>query len=233
MQSGTGKQPRLSTRQAARRAEILSVARRLIAERGSDATTMKLVAEESGVAEKTLYNIYGGKAALVAAATQDRTDLVFAAARQASDARGWPALKRIADEIAAVSIRQPEIARALVPLLFQPDNDSRLKIVYDRHVLPELESMARAGDLVANAPTSVLSDLIRRSFVAAVHGWAGGLIADDALAPRLISLLATTVLPYAPPERASALAGEARGAIERLAVITGHCNSDCDPFSAG
>ena len=55
----------LEDQKAERRARILASARRLIAERGFDGLTMRDLAAASRVSVPTLYNLFGGKQALL------------------------------------------------------------------------------------------------------------------------------------------------------------------------
>lgn len=55
----------------ARRARILQTAREIIGEKGVDGLNMRELAEKSGVALATLYNIYGSKDVLVSYAVND------------------------------------------------------------------------------------------------------------------------------------------------------------------
>ena len=67
-----------SPRQLARRVAILKTTRELLTKRGYEGTTVRDVAEQAGVAKGTLYNIYGGKDALIFAAVIDvRDNIVF------------------------------------------------------------------------------------------------------------------------------------------------------------
>ena len=63
---------RLTPRQQERRRRILDVARKLTAEQGYEAVSMRTIAAKSGVAEKTLYNIFVTKDRLIATAAQER-----------------------------------------------------------------------------------------------------------------------------------------------------------------
>src|SRR5262245_47954180 len=55
----------LDEHKAERRARILAAARRLIAERGYDGLTMRELARVSRVSVPTLYNLFGGKHAIL------------------------------------------------------------------------------------------------------------------------------------------------------------------------
>lgn len=62
---------------AARRQQILDAARRIIVRKGVSELSIRKLAEEAGVAVKTLYNLYGGRAIILQALvdqTMDRMD---------------------------------------------------------------------------------------------------------------------------------------------------------------
>src|SRR6185369_11664248 len=74
----------LEDQKAERRARILATARRLIAERGFDGLTMRELASASRVSVPTLYNLFGGKHALLLGELEEtfaRVDASMRAAR--------------------------------------------------------------------------------------------------------------------------------------------------------
>jgi AcrR family transcriptional regulator len=74
----------LEDQKAERRARILAAARRLIAERGFDGLTMRDLAQASRVSVPTLYNLFGGKLALLVGELEEtfvRVDTSMRAAR--------------------------------------------------------------------------------------------------------------------------------------------------------
>lgn len=60
-----------SPRQRERQAAILEAARRMLEKKGYSGVTMRALAREAGVAQATLYNIYGSKDDLILSAVED------------------------------------------------------------------------------------------------------------------------------------------------------------------
>jgi len=101
---------------------IAGVAARLFATRGYDATSVRTIAEESGVTKPTLYYHFGSKEGLAQALlTAPMTELV-AANRAILEAVSDPveALARIIEAHFAFCREDPDRARFLFALLFGP-----------------------------------------------------------------------------------------------------------------
>ena len=79
MAESTAKRKYESPRQIARQAQILSAARDMLADEGYAKTTIRGLAERANVAPGTLYNLYGGKDALIIAAVDELLQTIRAA----------------------------------------------------------------------------------------------------------------------------------------------------------
>jgi AcrR family transcriptional regulator len=198
----------LAEHQAERRARILAAARRLIAERGFDGLTMRELARVSRVSVPTVYNLFGGKQAVLMAELEETFAMV---ARSLAGAGGRSVVERAFAMCEAGNrdlLAVPAYSRELMHifLLSEATRPLRLKI-NDRYVAlmaGVLRDGQAAGDLVAWAdPTAVA----RRMFAHYVHAmleWASGDLTDD-------EFLAATELGMA-----LMLLGLARGQAARL-----------------
>ena len=82
-------------RQVERRQGIQAEAWRLMAERGYDGVTMRELSLRTGISTRTLYEIYGGKDALLGEAFRGRLKIVFERIEEAIEARGLEHLVRM------------------------------------------------------------------------------------------------------------------------------------------
>src|SRR5437764_464693 len=73
----------LEEHKAERRGRILAAARELIAERGYDGLTMRDLAQASRVSVPTLYNLFGGKQAILLGELEETFERVVASTRNA------------------------------------------------------------------------------------------------------------------------------------------------------
>ncbi len=116
--------------QATTRETILRAARTLFAEHGYEATTVRLIAQQSGVAVQTLYGAFGSKAGVLAGLpdlideeaevydnvarrdqTQDPTELLVLLTNLVR--RVWERCGDIIDLLQATAASQPDLAAAL------------------------------------------------------------------------------------------------------------------------
>ncbi len=189
--------PRLTPRQIDRRNRILDAARRLTAESGFDAVSMRTIASESKVAEKTLYNIFGTKVALIAAAARDRTANVFELAAQRAPDGGWSLLLAFADCATEITLAAPNMARALAPILIEHQRLVALERLYDEHIPVAVAAMVATGMLRPDVDPAGMARLIRLAVVAGVLFWAQGDLTNDELGAYLRLRLGEMFLPLA------------------------------------
>lgn len=203
----------LTQRQAERRRRILASAVTLVGELGYDAVTMRMIAQESATAEKTLYNIFGTKDRLVALAAHDRSADVFALAAHREPRTGWPRLSEFARAAAEVTLEAPVLSRALAGLLLDHAELVGLQDVYESEVGAMLRAMVGDGLLTRDAPPEILVRVIRLAVVSAVLFWARYQIADAELEPYIVRRCAETLLPFATPGGVAFFLEEARAAM--------------------
>ena len=141
----------LTARQKERRRRIFESARRLVAEHGYDAVSMRAIAAASGTVEKTLFNIFGSKDRLLAGAAFDRSASVFALADKHAPGPGWPWLIALCNEIAELTLEYPQMTQALTVPLLDHFELVGLDSLYDLHVSAAMRVMAETGWLVPSA----------------------------------------------------------------------------------
>lgn len=190
----------LTARQAERRSRILASAIALVSRMGFDAVTMRMIAQDSGTAEKTLYNIFGTKDRLIAIAARERSAGVFDLAGARENKPGLQQLLAFVRAAAEVTLEQPVLSRALARLLLEHSELVGLHELYEVQVGAILKGMAADGQILRGAPTALLVRLIRLEVVSGVVFWSHGEISDTELEPYLVSRAVETLLPYATPD---------------------------------
>ncbi|MCY1673070.1 TetR/AcrR family transcriptional regulator [Novosphingobium sp. SL115] len=201
----------LTPRQAERRQRILATAQALVGELGYDAVTMRMIAQESDTAEKTLYNIFASKDRLIALAAHDRTASIFVTAFARQPQAGWPRLREFARTAADMTLEGPLLSRTLAALLVEHADHAGLAGIYDDHAGPIVRDMMDQGFLEASVPLAELVRTLRLAVVATVMFWSKGQIADAELADFMVRRCAETLLPYATAAGADLLRPAARG----------------------
>ena len=195
-----------------RRERILDAVRALIGARGQANFTMRDLARESGVAISTLYEVHGGKEALVAAALCDHyaERLKTLAPPAGDDAVADHIHHQIAMIEATFDFRHQSIAAILLyfsatPKLMIRD---RLRAISNTHNAALLARIAAAGDLRGWADIATIAYQMTQANFALLHDWAIGRMSDPDL--RAHGPLAQLVL------LASVSSGAAALSVERL-----------------
>ena len=178
---------RLTERQLRRRSNILSVARQLIAEKGYSGVTMRELAEKSGVAYKSLYDLYGSKDNLLGITL---------------------GLKRHFRATSAYTLEIPNLARALEPILAGDPAKFSIGENMQKFHREALMDIKRQGDLIESANIDyLLHDVMLASGAVRLY-WANDVIADEDLAKAQKYSAAKAVFPF--------LAGASRDRASRL-----------------
>lgn len=205
----------LTPRQRERRARILDATYSLLAAHGYEAVSMRLIARTAGVAERTLFNIYQTKHALIATSARERTDRILEEAGRLAPDRGIGFFLSLARTLALRTLDQPDVARVLAPVLVQHADMVGLNQVYRRHVGPALAELV-AQDALDAGVTEVLTALLGMRMVGAVTLWAGRGIADDALETHMRLAVCQILLPHACGALQPWARQEARLCVDRL-----------------
>ncbi len=181
---------------------------------------MRGIAEASGVAEKTLFNLYRSKRELIAIAIYDRSGGVFREAIEGTSERGVALLQRIAESMASVTLAEPAIARSLAAQLVTQVDHVNLSALYEQYVAPILRDMVTDGQLVPDAPIDQLTRLIRLNVISAVLFWSSGEISDEDLVGAIRIAMTTALLAHSPPDRIDLVRRAITVDIERLSSPT-------------
>ena len=104
-------------RQVERRQGIQAEAWRLMAERGYEGVTMRELSKRTGISTRTLYEIYGGKDALLGEAFRGRRRIVFERIEQAIDVKGLEHLVRMNTAIVDSIATSENFSRAYASVL--------------------------------------------------------------------------------------------------------------------
>jgi AcrR family transcriptional regulator len=168
---------------AERRQRILAAARAIVAARGYEALTMRELAQASRVTVPTLYNLIGGKEAVLFAAVEEQTARFVARIERGS---GRPAAQLLAviDACVRELLALPAYYRTLLHLLYTSDGAARVRRSVDRalagELLHALGAIAEAGELAPWADPRALLRTLRAHLGATALEWASGALPDAA-----------------------------------------------------
>lgn len=197
-----GKKKYESKRQVARQANILAVARDMLAEVGYEKTTIRRLAERARVAPGTLYNLYNSKDELIIAAVREVLTQVGLAAESGSS----PGLGRIlsfSEQIGITIQGSPAYARAITKAMLGPgEHDSLNAMLYMRFVPlleHEVQAAVDAGELEARTPVQLVARHLQSQSWGIVVAWMMGLIATDSLVMEAQRSQALTLRNFATP----------------------------------
>lgn len=170
---------------AERRARILQAARRLIARRGVDGLTLRDLAAEAIVSVPTVYNLVGGKQAVLSALLGET--LVRVAARLESARAGGLVERALAlcEAGWAEVLDEPSYFRGLVHsfLVSQENADVRRDIDESNvRLMSGVLAAARAdGELADWVEPDALARTLWANYMVAMIGWAAGELSDEEL----------------------------------------------------
>jgi AcrR family transcriptional regulator len=173
----------LDEQKAERRARILAAARRLIAERGFEGLTMRELARASRVSVPTLYNLFGGKLALLVGELEETFARVDASMRAA---RGDGFVERMVAGCEAANadlLAVPRYSRALIHLtLTSPEAEAMRRDIGRRYVAMMAETLRdaqAAGEIADWVDPETVAARAYAHHVATMIQWAVGDL-DDA-----------------------------------------------------
>ncbi len=143
---------------------------------------MRALAAESGVAYKTLFDVYGSKDNLLATAVEDRLAGVFEKIIKETKTSGFERLLEILDRSSRATLEIPNLARALEPILAADPGRFSIKAIYDQIHRQSFEEMDAQGGLADWADIDMLLDELMLDNTGTRLFWANGVIVDDDLA---------------------------------------------------
>jgi len=173
----------LAEHMAERRARILAAARTLIADRGFEGLTMRELARASRVSVPTVYNLFGGKHAVLLAEPEE----TFAAVAGSLETVGGRGVVERAFAICETGNREllavPAYSRELVHVFLVAEETRPMRrAINERYVelmAGVLADGQEAGELVRWIDPTILARRMFAHYVHAMIEWAGGELGDD------------------------------------------------------
>jgi AcrR family transcriptional regulator len=173
----------------ARGAAILEAARRMIAEVGYEAVTVRDLAERCRVSVPTLYNQFGGKDQLLGAAIEEHFLGVLNGAELSEADSGFDRLRRIIDQIAEQLLALAAYHRRLLKAFASLDQTvavqqriaEQLTVVLDQ----ELQTMQANRQLEVWVETELIAEQLTSACISTALVWSSGLLPDEHLNPSM------------------------------------------------
>ena len=163
---------------AERRARILAAARRLIAERGYGGLTMRELAQASRVSVPTLYNLFGGKQALLLGELEETFTSVASSMQQASGASFVERCFAGCEAANRDLLSTPRYSRELVHLFLVSGETRKIRRGIGDRYIDAMAAVLREGqqneELVAWADPVAVATRMYGHYVEAMIGWALG-----------------------------------------------------------
>ena len=188
-----------SPRQQERQQRILTVVREQISAVGYEALNMRDLAAASGVALKTLYNLYGSKDELLLAAVVGLLSDVEHLESVAGAAAGIPRHLARTEAIARQIIDTPAYADTMARTLFQAERDHRLIDVLLGNsaslVLENLQHAMSQGELIENLDLKESAQVLTGHQWGMVLLWSKGLIALHSLSGAMMRSSLLSLIP--------------------------------------
>jgi AcrR family transcriptional regulator len=172
----------IDEQKAERRARILAAARRLIADHGYDALSMRTLARESRVSVPTLYNLFGSKHALLAAEMQETFADVSRALELAPKGDVLDRAETLLDAGVRNLTAMPGFHRELVHVMLTTPETDPIRLEIEEQYIAVMAGNLRAGqaegELAGWFDADVLSRQMFVTFLTAMLGWARGVLDD-------------------------------------------------------
>ncbi len=169
-----------SPRQLQRQSNILATVRFMLEEVGYEGMTIRGLAKRAGVAQGTLYNLYGGKDALVLAAVDDLLSQLTGAAAREAPSEGIDAIFAMSGIIGAQIEATPGYADAMIRILFHVGQDDPLVDVLFARSYPFLKSQLEVARKNGEVRPDIDTGLVARHLVGQQWGvvllWMMGMI---------------------------------------------------------
>jgi AcrR family transcriptional regulator len=184
--------PRLP-RRVERRRRILDAVRDAIVRGGIDGVRVRALAQDCGVAVATLYNQFGSRDGLIAAALeQDFRGRYEPLSRKTRD---WPASEKFSRRVVQAArdiYRMREYTGAVLSFYFRPGVEPLLRAAVHDFIAADfrgiVDSIARAGDLQDWVDRDTFANDIVPQMYAITVMWLQGHVAERDLQPRLLQV---------------------------------------------
>ena len=168
----------MTEQQLARRAHILETARRLVAERGYQAVTVRDLAERCRVSVPTLYNQFGSKDDLLAAAIEDHFTRALANAELPAAQPGLPRLLEVIDGCALHILDLDDYHRRLLEAFGSLDATTDIQLRMARRLLDvmamDLAVLQRQRRLAGWVEVRLLAGQLNSAIISSALVWSGG-----------------------------------------------------------
>jgi TetR/AcrR family transcriptional regulator, cholesterol catabolism regulator len=198
-----------SPRQQERQQRILTVVREQITAAGYDGINVRDVAAASGVALKTLYNLYGSKDELMLAAVAELLSDVQQLEHVAGAEPGIPRYLAHTEAVARQIVATPAYADTVARSLFQAGRDHRLVDVLlgnsVRLLKENLQQALTQGELIENLDMEATAQILAGHQWSVVLLWNKGLIALDAVPGAILRSSLLSLIPLCRGERRAQL----------------------------
>jgi AcrR family transcriptional regulator len=172
-----------------RRAAILATAREMIAEVGYEAVKVRELAERCRVSVPTLYNQFGGKDGLLAAAIEDHFVGVMNGAALARADSGFKRLLAIIDQCAlemlTLSAYHQRLLEAFMSLESTTAVQQRIAVQLTQAIERELLTMRGERQLAEWVAPRLIAEQLTSACINASVIWSSGLFSDASLRPTM------------------------------------------------
>lgn len=169
----------------ARRAAIMETARQMIAEKGYESITVRDLAEACRVSVPTLYNQFGGKDQLLAAAIEDHFVGDPDQVKIKTSLIGLERIFAILDFITSQFLQEPDFHRRLLEAFGSLDSMQQVQRSITEslahEITQELEVMRDSKELESWVDTSLLSGQVTTAFISSTIVWGSGDIKENQL----------------------------------------------------
>jgi len=175
----------MSEQLAARRAAILEAVRTMIVEHGYESVTVRELAAHCKVSVPTLYNQFGGKDQLMAAAIEG----YFRSSQRTDELRasqpGYPRLIMVMDQSANELLHQPKYHRRLLAAFASLASTQQVQEMIARALVEvlaqELDVMKTKRQLHAWVASAALAEQMMSACIGISVQWGAGMLADEKL----------------------------------------------------
>lgn len=167
---------------AERRERILAAAREIIGDDGYEALTMRSLAGRARVTVPTIYNLVGGKEAVLFAAVQEQTQHFLAGIERAPQ-RPTTDLLAVTDACIRELLRLPRYYRSLLLLLFSAESAREVRDLVAVTLVDEfqraLEALSKSGGLAPWVEPPSVARRLAGHLTSVSLEWAAGDLDDE------------------------------------------------------
>lgn len=206
-------------KQGERRQGIQAEAWRLMAERGYEGVTMRELSRRTGISTRTLYEIYGGKDALLGEAFRGRLRIVFERIEQAIDVRGLEHLVRMNSAIVDSIAASENFSRAYASVLASNKISIYTIETPVAHFLGCLEEIRAEGDFLPWADLELTARRLLMGQNALMILWGNGTISIANLESLYMMSMCEILIPLTQGKTGAALQARLE-ALHRLFIGT-------------